>query len=249
MDDAFLRNQTSAILTAYAHGLGVAPEAFESGEITFVERAADAPWAYTALAITVPGGSVVGVAPGLLDLAEQNRPKKHYLATRPEFLRHFSDHANKIGAPSFMTGESICWALRNVPAPPKLPAGLSFQLKDVDWMNAEQPNLRFENGVGEPGVAGRSFRNKWAIAIASDDGEPIAVGGVFDTFGLDEVGVDVLRSHRGQHLGASVVAAVTREILERGGVPFYGCAASNVRSQRNAMSVGYVPVFTDASVT
>ncbi|MEP7215308.1 MAG: hypothetical protein ABI782_03595 [Anaerolineaceae bacterium] len=49
---------------------------------------------------------------------------------------------------------------------------------------------RWENGLGETGRDGRELRNKYGVVIADRNGEPVAIAGVFDTFGMSEIGVD-----------------------------------------------------------
>jgi hypothetical protein len=39
-----------------------------------------------------------------------------------------------------------------------------------------------------------------------------------------------------------------REILSRAETPFYGCAATNIRSQRTALASGFMPVYSDGAV-
>lgn len=52
-------------------------------------------------------------------------------------------------------------------APPRVEAPDRFILREVDtaWMNREQGQGRFENGVGEPDRGGRAFRNRYGIAL------------------------------------------------------------------------------------
>jgi RimJ/RimL family protein N-acetyltransferase len=118
-------------------------------------------------------------------------------------------------------------------------------------MAAEMERRRFENGIGLPGEGGRSFRNRYGVALFDETGEPAAVAGVFFTYSdpIREIGVDVARPYRGRGLGKVVVAAGAREILDRGEVPLYGCAATNIRSQRTALAAGFLPAFSDASVS
>ena len=115
-------------------------------------------------------------------------------------------------------------------------------------MNAEQQNNRFENGVGAVGRDGRDVRNRLALALYDAAGEPAAVAGAFDTFGLLEIGVDVQRRHRGLGLGRLVVSRLARELMRRGETPFYGCGATNIRSHLTAESSGFRAVLSDAIV-
>jgi hypothetical protein len=247
-DNAFAIAQREAVLAAYAHGMGLEPSVFGRGELTLGERPTDSPWEYEAFVVSAPGGTALCVGPGQEATARAHWPKRHYEATHVPFLHSFVDAAAREGRVLTVSGPNISYALRSAPPPPDIANDLRFVRWTRDEMNAQMAGRRFENGVGEPGFAGREVRNRWAIAIVDASGEPLAVGGVFDTFGLDEIGVDVLRVRRGEQLGAAVVAAATREILQQGRTPLYGCAAANIRSQRTAMSTGYVPVFCDASV-
>ena len=94
--------------------------------------------------------------------------------------------------------------------------------------------------------AHRRFRNQYAFAALDSTGEPAAVAGVYDTQGLTEIGVDVRPEHQGRGLARLVVSAAARSILDAGGAAYYGCAVTNIRSQRTALAAGFVPVCWDA---
>jgi RimJ/RimL family protein N-acetyltransferase len=79
-------------------------------------------------------------------------------------------------------------------------------------------------------------------------GAPVAVAGAFQTFGLLEIGVDVVPAFQGRGLAPLVVRAATAAILARGAEPFYACAATNIRSHRTALAAGFLPVCSDATV-
>ena len=130
-----------------------------------------------------------------------------------------------------------------------LPEGFELREHDAAWMNAEQQNKVFTNGVGVPGEDGREFRNRFALALYNAEGAVAAVAGAFDTHGMLEIGVDVVRAHRGEGLGRLVVSALAREIMRREQVPFYGCAPANIRSHRTAESCGLRIVCADAFVS
>ena len=106
----------------------------------------------------------------------------------------------------------------------------------------------FENGVGPVDSVRRASRNQFAMALFDAEGRPLAVAGAYLKYGAFEIGVDVIREYRGRGLGRLVVAALTSEIMERDGVPLYLCAATNIRSQRTALSSGFLPVMSDAFV-
>jgi hypothetical protein len=45
------------------------------------------------------------------------------------------------------------------------------------------------------------------------------------------------------------VSTIAREIMQRGQVPFYGCAPTNIRSHLTAESSGFRAVLADALVS
>jgi GNAT superfamily N-acetyltransferase len=61
-----------------------------------------------------------------------------------------------------------------------------------------------------------------------------------------QVGVDVLSEYRNQGLAAYLVNRLTLEILNRGYIPYYGTASSNIASQRVAHRTGYYPAWVCA---
>jgi GNAT superfamily N-acetyltransferase len=148
-------------------------------------------------------------------------------------------------------GSAIGWALSAAPPVPSVPAGFNLRIEEGEWMRSEMVSGRWPNGLGygpTGGIGGRAARNRFAAVIFDAVGAPVAVGGVMDTWGLLEVGVDVLEEYQGRGLGALVVQAATRAILDRGGVPLYGCAFDNIRSQRTALASGYLPTYAEAYV-
>ncbi|MFN0145004.1 MAG: GNAT family N-acetyltransferase [Dehalococcoidia bacterium] len=248
MANDFLAAQSRAVLAAYAGGMGVPESAFESGELLIAERPAPAPWPYLALAVSCPGGTVLSVAPDLVTAAEDLRPARPNQAVRPEFLRRMTVVAEQSGRRTHLDGPNISWALGRTPDAPALPADLRFELKDAAWMNELLGPGEFPNGVGEPGPMSREVRNRYAVAILDAADQPVAIAGAFYTFGLTEVGIDVVPGRQGEGLGVAAVVAVTREILARGETPLYGCATDNIRSQRTAWAAGFVPLFADAVI-
>jgi predicted GNAT family acetyltransferase len=98
----------------------------------------------------------------------------------------------------------------------------------------------FSHALAEAGDE-RLDRNLYGVAIV-EAGSPVAIAGVFDTNGLAEIGVDVLRSHRGHGLGALVVELAASEIVARGDTAVYFCDAANIVSQRTALAAGFLPV-------
>jgi RimJ/RimL family protein N-acetyltransferase len=250
MSHDFTRN-AAAVRTAFATFLGCDEAAFQGEALTIVDRCEPAIWPYIALAATFGTGTVLSVDAPFREFAKSLEPEHHYEAAAPEVLERIAAQAREQGRKAVVSGSGIGWALATVPDPPEIPEGLELRTLEADWMAEEMERRRFENGIGLPGEGGRSFRNRYAVALFDSSDEPVAVAGAFFTYAdpIREIGVDVLRTHRGRGLGTVVVTAAVREILSRGEVPMYGCDATNVRSQRTALAAGFLPAFSDASVS
>lgn len=63
-----------------------------------------------------------------------------------------------------------------------------------------------------------------------------------------QIGVDVLQEYRRQGIASAVTSNLAVEILERGKVPFYCSAWSNLRSVRNALKSGFLPAWVEMTV-
>jgi RimJ/RimL family protein N-acetyltransferase len=247
MSDVFAK-YARATREAFAQGLGCAVEDFNGEQLTIVDRPPQMTWS-TLVGATFGTGTVLQLDPAYRDWAEANRPERHYRALSTSFLGELAAEGARRGHTLQSYTPSLCFALAREPQAPSLSAGYQVRRHDAAWMLAEQPNRRFENGVGEPGRDGREFRNRFALAIYDAAGEPIAVAGAFDTHGMLEIGVDVLRGQRGAGLGRTIVTLMTQAILDERRVPFYACAPANIRSHRTAESCGFRIVCADAFVS
>ena len=248
MANTFLAQQSRMVLEAYANGVGLPASVFASGELTIAERPESAPWPYLVFALSCPGGTVVSVAREYLGVALANKPAHPYQATEANYLRTIAAAIQQPSRPLSIDGPNITWALGRIPEVRSLPTGMSYQRFDAAWLNGHIPGGAFPNGAGRTGENAREIRNRYAVAVVSSAGEPIAIAGAFLSFGLSEIGIDVVEPFQGQGLGVAAVAALTREILDRGETPLYGCAARNIRSQRTAHAVGFVPLLADAVI-
>ena len=63
-----------------------------------------------------------------------------------------------------------------------------------------------------------------------------------------QIGVDVLPEYRRKGIASALTSRLAIEILERGKVPFYCCAWSNVKSARNAIRSGFRPAWVEMTV-
>lgn len=60
-----------------------------------------------------------------------------------------------------------------------------------------------------------------------------------------QIGVDVLPAYRRQGIASALTSRLAREILDRGKVPFYCSAWSNIRSVRNGIKSGFIPAWAE----
>lgn len=63
-----------------------------------------------------------------------------------------------------------------------------------------------------------------------------------------QIGVDVLPEYRRQGIASALTSRLALEILERGKVPFYCAAWSNIKSVRNAVKSGFRPAWVEMTV-
>ena len=63
-----------------------------------------------------------------------------------------------------------------------------------------------------------------------------------------QIGVDVLSEYRRRGIASALTSRLAIEILERGKVPFYCCAWSNLKSAKNAIKSGFRPAWVEMTV-
>ena len=103
---------------------------------------------------------------------------------------------------------------------------------------------------------------EWSNALCSDRKQLDVLGvGAYDNERLigfaacsadcDEmwqIGVDVLPEYREKGIASALTSKLAREILNRGKVPFYCSAWSNIRSARNAVKSGFIPAWVEMTI-
>lgn len=62
-----------------------------------------------------------------------------------------------------------------------------------------------------------------------------------------QIGVDVLPDYRKQGIASALTSSLACAIVERGKVPFYCCAWSNIASARNAIRSGFRPAWVECT--
>ena len=81
---------------------------------------------------------------------------------------------------------------------------------------------------------------------AYDNGKLIGLAGCSaDCDTMWQIGIDVLPQYRRQGIASTLTRRLAIEILERGKVPFYCAAWSNVKSVRNAIKSGFRPAWVE----
>ena len=84
---------------------------------------------------------------------------------------------------------------------------------------------------------------------AYESGKLIGLAGCSaDAEDMWQIGVDVLPEYRKRGIASAITSTLAVEILERGKVPFYCSAWSNIRSARNAMKSGFLPAWAEMTV-
>jgi len=109
--------------------------------------------------------------------------------------------------------------------------------------------LALENTPGFPHALVSSpgqESSRYLAGVAWDGNRLIAAAAACEEApGLWQIGVDVLPEARGSGLGLAIVSRVSAAILERGGLPYYSAAPSNIASRSIAHRLGFWPVFTE----
>ena len=63
-----------------------------------------------------------------------------------------------------------------------------------------------------------------------------------------QIGVDVLPEYRKKGVASALTSRLALEIMQRGKVPFYCSAWSNLPSVRNAVKSGFIPAWVELSI-
>ena len=85
------------------------------------------------------------------------------------------------------------------------------------------------------------------LGVGAYDGERLVglAGCSADCDTMRQIGVDVLPEYRRQGIAGALTSRLTLEILERGKIPFYCAAWSNLPSVRSALKSGFRPAWVE----
>ena len=110
------------------------------------------------------------------------------------------------------------------------------------------PGCGYRIRILNPSEFGSLYQPQWSNALcvaagAYDENECLAglAGASADCETMWQIGVDVLPEHRGRGIAAALTGRLAAEILQRGKVPFYCAAWSNLASVRTALRCGFRP--------
>ena len=136
-----------------------------------------------------------------------------------------------------------------------------YFLPDVDRIRAFQPDCAYDLRLLGPADFAPLYLPQWsnALGLAHPERDVLGVGAYdgdeligfaacsADCARMWQIGIDVLPEYRGQRLAPALTNRLAREVFERGMVPFYCAAWSNVRSVRNALTSGFKPAWVELS--
>ncbi len=106
-------------------------------------------------------------------------------------------------------------------------------------------NYRWSNAL----MIHRPERDELAVGAYTVGGKLVGLAGCSsDCDTMWQIGVDVLPEYRNQGIASAITSRLALEILERGKVPFYCCAWSNLASARNAIRSGFKPAWVELTV-
>ncbi len=85
------------------------------------------------------------------------------------------------------------------------------------------------------------------LGVGAYDGDRLVgfAGCSADCDSMWQIGIDVLPAYRRQGIASALTSRLAIEILNRGKVPFYCAAWSNIKSVRNALRSGFYPAWVE----
>ena len=135
-----------------------------------------------------------------------------------------------------------------------------YFLPDMDILKALPCKL--ETKILEQSDFADLYKPEWSNALCEDRKHLDVLGvGAYDNgklIGLAacsadgdtmwQIGIDVLPKYRRQGIASALTSKLAVEILERGKIPFYCCAWSNIKSARNAIKSGFRPAWAQMTI-
>lgn len=246
MTGPLFRQSAAAFRREFAAQLACDPAAFDSNALTIVERPAQSREGQLAIVATCGTGSVLSVKDARLgEWAAEQTLETHHRIFLPSFLEGLAARARELGyadARSHSPSEGMVLA-QDLP-PRDLPPGYRIAELPIAERERLRPGREFENALGEPAEHAKIASIRIAFGAFAPGGTLAGVAGVWDQYpGIDEIGLDVARAHRGQGLATALTIHATRWIRANGRWPIYTYGVTNVRSMNNGLSAGYRPLW------
>lgn len=130
-----------------------------------------------------------------------------------------------------------------------------YFLPDIDMVFKFKSKCKFELRILKPQDFSSLYTPEWenalckdrkhldVIAIGAYDKEKLVglAGCSADCDTMWQIGIDVLPEYRMKGIASALTNRIARETFERGYVPFYCAAWSNVKSVKNAIKSGFKP--------
>ena len=66
-----------------------------------------------------------------------------------------------------------------------------------------------------------------------------------DAPGWFQIGIDVEQEYRSRGVGTGLVSLLKEQVLETGGIPFYGTAVAGYHSRNVALNCGFRPAWVE----
>lgn len=135
-----------------------------------------------------------------------------------------------------------------------------YFLPDLEYLKAL--DCQYELRVLHQSDFGTLYTNAWSNALCEKRKELDVLGvGAYegtkliglaacsaDCESMWQIGVDVLPEYRRQGIASSLTSRLALAVLEKGKVPFYCAAWSNIKSVRNAIKSGFRPAWVEMTV-
>ena len=159
------------------------------------------------------------------------------------YLREQLDGKNRDEAfdVPFIFGQGICHLpdIENL-APITAPDGVEI----VTVAQPDIPNLYVHKGFYYALWYEPHIRPETLVTVAYVDGVVAGMAGTSDDCEMMwQIGINVLPKYRKRGIAAALTNRLAIEILERGKIPYYGAATSNIASQRVAHRAGFRPAW------
>lgn len=252
MAQPLIAESSAALIETLAEQMGCEPEDYDSNDLTICMRPGDSHERSLVLATTCGTGSVLSVRDKRLgEWAQHQVVEPHYRIFLPSFLEGLAAYAREIGyadakSHSATTGMVIDTLVHQ----PKLRPPYTIRRLRLEEQEELRATRKFDNALGEPDETHKISMMRRAFCVElGEGGEIVGVAGIWEQYpDTDEIGVDVLRDHRGYRLGHALTVHATRWVLSARRWPIYTYGVTNIRSANNGIAAGYRPLWTLAAV-